>query len=456
MQQKLLTLGAVLLFGFGLTGLQAQNDTIYIMKSGSIIGQYKVSEVDSVIFYKPLLNPGNGHSGIVVKGSIPKIQAQSSNLRAGQTLSLSDATRVLVSNFGRYNIYDIIDGSFSFSPEWGTGIALLFLDANNQYIGNLSSRGLNLLPLGKLSEGENTVIDLSMLSLDGTTVIPSHDPLGNEIIISEEEINILKAVGSYYESIAKNIDADNDGVPDALGGTQLFLSSTFVFVDCGHWGYNDTVPVINGESEMFLNSKINFESGMNLPMSASNISFSGPAGDPYNDISLFISTPSYRLGHASRISYNVPVGFPFGEIMLPFKKGIYTLTLDEKNYTLDYSNNNAYSNLVLAVPTLHTNSEGLISSISLDYKLLDSTVVDPANLLTSVQAQIVVNDENGLYKQYDVWNGGGGAGPLGSLTVKTGFDALVPGSPIDIPEKIIMVSIWYQDLLGNSYALLWK
>jgi uncharacterized protein (TIGR02145 family) len=32
----------------------AQSDTMYVMKSGSIIGKYKVSEIDSIIFYTPL------------------------------------------------------------------------------------------------------------------------------------------------------------------------------------------------------------------------------------------------------------------------------------------------------------------------------------------------------------------------------------------------------------------
>jgi uncharacterized protein (TIGR02145 family) len=33
--------------------LNAQNDTMYIIKQGNILGKYKVSDVDSVIFYKP-------------------------------------------------------------------------------------------------------------------------------------------------------------------------------------------------------------------------------------------------------------------------------------------------------------------------------------------------------------------------------------------------------------------
>lgn len=39
--------------------LQAQNDTMYIMKSGNIVGKYQIAEVDSIIFYKPTINPNN-------------------------------------------------------------------------------------------------------------------------------------------------------------------------------------------------------------------------------------------------------------------------------------------------------------------------------------------------------------------------------------------------------------
>jgi uncharacterized protein (TIGR02145 family) len=49
-------LGLLLTFTFSLSTLFAQNDTMYIMKSGVIVGQYNVNtEVDSVIFYKPTI-----------------------------------------------------------------------------------------------------------------------------------------------------------------------------------------------------------------------------------------------------------------------------------------------------------------------------------------------------------------------------------------------------------------
>lgn len=49
--KKIIFLVFGLAFTFGIT--QAQNDTMYIMKQGNIWGKYKVTEVDSVIFYKP-------------------------------------------------------------------------------------------------------------------------------------------------------------------------------------------------------------------------------------------------------------------------------------------------------------------------------------------------------------------------------------------------------------------
>jgi len=33
--------------------VMAQNDSMYIMRSGAVIGQYKLSEIDSIIFYRP-------------------------------------------------------------------------------------------------------------------------------------------------------------------------------------------------------------------------------------------------------------------------------------------------------------------------------------------------------------------------------------------------------------------
>ncbi|MDA3866881.1 MAG: FISUMP domain-containing protein [Salinivirgaceae bacterium] len=51
---KKISLVTVLTFVLSLSAVFAQNDTMYIMKAGAIVGQYNLNtEVDSVIFYEP-------------------------------------------------------------------------------------------------------------------------------------------------------------------------------------------------------------------------------------------------------------------------------------------------------------------------------------------------------------------------------------------------------------------
>ncbi len=53
---KKASLATLLTFVLSFSSVFAQNDTMYIMKSGAIVGQYNVNtEVDSVIFYKPTI-----------------------------------------------------------------------------------------------------------------------------------------------------------------------------------------------------------------------------------------------------------------------------------------------------------------------------------------------------------------------------------------------------------------
>jgi len=51
--------------------VQAQTDSMYIMHSGEIMGQFKVSEIDSIIFYNPNQNP-IGETVIDIDGNVYK------------------------------------------------------------------------------------------------------------------------------------------------------------------------------------------------------------------------------------------------------------------------------------------------------------------------------------------------------------------------------------------------
>lgn len=387
------------------------------------------------------------NSGIVIKGTIPGSQTKSFNVKSDNLLSLSEATKVLVFSKYYYELYDIVNGTFSVTAQIGTGVALIFLDANNKYIGNLSSQGLNMLPLGNLSNGENTTIDLSTLTLVGNSVIPSHDPFGNEIQISETEINCLKVIDGYYENIAKNIDADNDGIPDVLSDKQLVIFTMFA-INAGNWGLDDTAPILSDISKYYVNYMLEINSGSGLTISNENISLSGPAEDPYNDIVLWWygnNDGDDRVGFETTFcrETTAPLDAPWGSAFLPFKNGLYSLTLDDNiPLTFNYSNIDVKYNLVIVIPTLHTNSEGKLTSISFNYTLSDGTVINPTCILTDVMVQLSYKEDGQFYSSP-------------RLTSSTGLTELILDTPIDI-SSLSQMDLWYDDLLGNSYDIIWR
>ncbi len=57
MKKRILLSAMLFVFAFA---INAQNDTMYVMKAGVVVGKYNVNtQVDSVIFYKPLIQAGN-------------------------------------------------------------------------------------------------------------------------------------------------------------------------------------------------------------------------------------------------------------------------------------------------------------------------------------------------------------------------------------------------------------
>lgn len=394
-------------------------------------------------------NPVN--NGIVIKGKIPiSISGKSEGLKSENAYSLADAKKVLVFSKYYYSLTDIVDNSFSVTGQIGSGVALIFLTADNIYIGNLASQGLNMLPLGNLSDGENTSIDLSTLTLSGTSVIPSHDPLGNEILISETEINCLKAVGSYYEAIAMNIDADKDGIPDVLTNCQILIYTMFG-ISAGQMGLNNAAPIPSDNAHYYVNTMLEVGGGSALTFSGENIAFSGPSEDPYSDIKLwgYMKAPQCGGDRAFISSFcretQAQEGAPWGSAFLPFKKGTYTLTLDgNREFTLNYSNIDLNYNLVIVMPTLHTDRDGKLTSITFDYQLPDGTVINPASMMTNIMVQLTDNQGVQFY-----------VNDRNKLTSSTGFTVLTLETPLDI-SNLHHLDLWYDDLLGNQYDFIWR
>ncbi|MHB1050497.1 MAG: hypothetical protein ACYC09_10490 [Bacteroidota bacterium] len=388
-------------------------------------------------------NNENNNFNVRIKGTITGMK------KSGDSLSLADAKKVLVYSQYYYTLTEISSDTFSVPANFGTGVALIFLTGDNHYIGHLSSRGLNMLPLGNLVNGEHTTIDLSTLTLVGKTVIPSHDPFGNAIVISDQELQTLKTVDGYFESIAKNLDADNDGLPDVLSNKQLLLATQFNLFG-GHWGHNDTLPTVMDTAHYYANYGLEIGGGSALSFYAANIILSGPEQDPQNDIILwgFMKAPACGGGRAFIASFarmeNAPPGAPWGTSFLPFRKGTYRLTLDWDNvYSMEYSCLDIKENLIHVTPTLHTDSLGRLLSITFEYKLPNGATVNPASILSSVMIQLSSRYTQFLSLRMNDVNG------------KPYFSELVFDVPVDI-STLESILIGYDDYIGNHYSIGWK
>lgn len=383
-------------------------------------------------------------SGIVIKGNISSNNLKSAGLKSTDSLSLTDAKKVFIVNINngqlRSKFIDIINGSFADTAEIGVATALVFLDANNNFIGTLSNQGLNLLPLNNLTDGVNTIIDLADLTLVGNSIIPSHDPFGNEIIITDAEVERLKEIDGFFESLAKNIDADNDNILDVLNDKQLFIKTRFG-VQANHWGLNESPPLLSDIDTVNNAYAIELQgaSGFSRPNS---IVLSGPVDDPYNDIITHVINGNGNNGFYSVILRTGGL----------FKKGTYTVNIDGNNYTLDYSNIDSKKNQLYVLPTLHTNSQGQLVSISLEYKLPDGTSIDPVNIITDVMIQL--NDDSGNQYYNSPWLKNENASIEGCNCVN-GLFSYTPDIPIDI-SHLIKITIAYNDLLGNTYFIGWN
>ncbi len=382
-------------------------------------------------------------SGIFIKGKISQGVAKSSGTKSISTIPLTDAKKVGVVNLTngilRIEFIDITDGSFTATAELGNATALIFLDANNKYIGTLSTRGLNILPLGNLNDGENTVIDLQDLTPDGTNVIPSHDPFGKEIIISDGEINRLKEVDGFFESLAKNIDANNDDILDVTVDRQLFVKTRF-WTRADHWGINDIHAKLSDIDMTHLDYTLELDGDIGFSSPAS-IVLTGPLDSPYDDISTAFINPNGDGGFYAGIS----------RVGGLFRKGTYAINIDGYLCTMEYSNNDVTLNQLFVLPTLHTNTEGKVVSVSLEYKLPDGSPIDPVNILTDIGLQFN-NDSNQQYHT-SPWLRNEGAS-LDHCTCVSGVFTYTPETPVDITH-LTRLTIVYNDLLGNTYFINW-
>jgi hypothetical protein len=383
---------------------------------------------------------------VTIKGTITAAGSKKlTGTKGSDPVSIADARKVMVFRGSQYSISDIVDSSFTVTADEGTANALVFLNSENKFIGVLCTEGLNVLPLVGLTDGDKTVIDLEKLTMPGDSIVPMHNPFGDEIDISEKELENLRAVGSYYESLADNIDADKDGQLDMLTNKQV----TIIFhynLYVGKTGLDNTPPTAINASGYLINYGVEFAGGKGFSAVDNTAKLSGPAGDESTDIFLWGYANDPGSNWKFLVSFNrqgepIP-GSPMGNNFLPFKDGIYTFSpYAGTDLKLHFSNVDARENLIIISPTLKTDGNGKILSVEFKYSLPDGSPVNPEKLISDFMIQFI-NTEN---KQFLVVR------PV----AEHGYYKFTFPSPVDLTTFKGM-DLFYYDLLGNYYNNNWS
>lgn len=384
-----------------------------------------------------------------IRGSIPPIPLAKTALYMEGPEGLEAARYVLLFDGNEYTLGDIRNGTFSIYTPAGGAVVLAFPDSAYNYIGNLFCGGLNVLPLVGFSDGINIVIDLGDLRLNEYAVIPAHDPLGNEIVLGDKEIAFFQQLGRYYSAIAANIDNDHDGIPDILNEKYILLSGSFI-LQGGLYGTSARAPLVFDNTAGYIRYSLRAEGGRNISPEQEDIRLIGPLEDSYAEIltwqQLYLDGGDFIASFKIETPHDTHM-FVKTSSPVPFKMGTYLLTVgNQPGRSLEYSSEGVLPYMIIPVPTLHTNNEGKLSSVSLTYRFPDGSEADPELLFNDLSLQFDGAGEDG--RMFSV-------GHLYDESMRdVDFYEISLSPPRDI-IGLLRVSVGCNDLLGNSYDYIW-
>ena len=413
---------------------------------------------------------------IVLKGQISTSQAIKGMQKVSSNKSaytLSDAKKVLIFYGNQYVITEIDDnGSFTGKVPIGNSTVVSFLTKDNKFIGNLYTGGLNFLPLKGLDD-DISVIDFSTLTLENGRIFPANDPIGKSIILNEAELGFMKEIGKFYESMAKNIDMDNDGVPDLYKNISIFLSTTRNF-EAGTFGVQNSKPAqitkeynVPGCNSLTIEGYVDWFSKQIVGIS-NHAKLTGPLANPYNDIVNTYAQQNFPDDEKDKESYQIQ--FVRNNQQNYFEDGRYTFQIDNQDFTFDYYFNlNMKDFWIYAVPSCNVDKDGYVTSIEIDYRLKDGRKVNPKKVISSsISLTIAIEKYSSEMDVYDSWGENGQSEPgkkslleivrrdiLTSLDKNYNFDRITLEVPVKL-SNIQQMGTSYYDMFGNDAGNSWK
>jgi hypothetical protein len=263
------------------------------------------------------------------------------------------------------------DGSFKLDVKRGEPHGLIFVGVEDNFLGYLTlGDGLDSIPLTNVSD-EIATIDLETLTSNGTIIEPAHNPLGNEIYFSEEELNFLRQFDDSFVTTVKNPDVDGNGKIDLLEDKPYDISFDFNLEGGSFRG--STSPILR-EPILFKHYQIstNLCEYHDDPTDVI-VYFSGPEGSGLNSYPtnkgeiycLAAIGPYYQAGAA-----NIP---PAGE---------YSVTDGETTLTISFPDqSNIQSNVVIPIPSVSVSDQGFLQKVSWEWKSGNGVAVNPIGII---------------------------------------------------------------------------
>ena len=297
--------------------------------------------------------------------------------------SASEAAKVLaISTTDSYTLASITNSSFTIDLDNGKPWGLIFLNDTEQPLGFLSlGNGIESLPLPFMLPGNDT-IDLQTITRTGNIFTPAYNPIGNEIVITDEQLEATASMDDYLATLLNNPDINGNGQIDMLEG-KFFKLEVIYFIKPGRFQGSGLTPAFSSSKliegyRLFLTVKDN-----SFP---ETVYFSGPSGSPlsntpsegfmkFNDHRVY-NTP-YLYDLEDTISY-IPVG---GVYSINIGNSTLTFNLPDQEYVIN--------NVVYPWPTLTLNGDGTMNRIDWVYQMPSGTSdVNLYALLREMQIQI--------------------------------------------------------------------
>lgn len=322
---------------------------------------------------------------LILKGNIPALYKNGIIKLNGSQTVYSDSTISKVIVFypqGNYTVANVVDGKFSIEVQKGTPAFMIFVGPTDNYLGYLCLRnGFESIPLVKVSD-DITEIDLQNILMNNKIGSPSHNPLGTEILLTEEEQQILSMFDDFFYPILKNPDVDGNGKIDLLENKFYRLQVLWFYMG-GNFGSNLTpsfIPPLRYDGW-----KLAFSAQEdNVPEFVTFFYPWNPSAPSQSEQTKYLPQWNTTVYFSRMINESLPIG------------GIYKVYFRNQYLNFDIPDQSpAFRNCPIIVPTITLNSDSSIQKVSWTYYNASGTgVVDPAAFAARVNFGIETFSRN--------------------------------------------------------------